>query len=180
MSPRHDGRPDVLTAADSFYTLAHDLIQSIKSALQSAGVEQFGRVGVVNGAISWDEPECGLLVISPVRIFVAETFPEPVNVAQVCDAPYVVVEYAIQAIRCAPAQEASGNPPSVESLEHSGHVVITDATLVLRETTRYLCGLRDADAISDYMTAPSAFVGPQGGAVGSELHVHVALMRGIA
>lgn len=165
------------TGSDAFYTLAADLIRSISARLQTGGGARFDRVGVVNGAISWDEPECGLLVIAPVRIFYAEMFPEPANVAQICEAPYIVAEYAIQCIRCAPTQTDSGNPPSVEALARSAEIVVTDATVVIQETARYLCELKDDNEIIDYLTTPSAFVGPQGGAVGSELHVHVALLR---
>jgi hypothetical protein len=169
----------VLTGSLAFYVIANNLIRSIRSRLESEGAEKFGRVGVVNGAISWDEPECGLLVIAPVRTFIAEMFPEPANVAQVCDAPYIVTEYAIQAIRCAPSGDESGNPPSVEALDRSAQIVIRDATVVLAESARYLCGLKDDDDISDYLTGPSVYVGPQGGAVGSEVHVNVALLRGV-
>lgn len=169
----------MLTGSAAFFTIADDLINAVHARLRSDGTGRFDRVGVVNGAISWDEPECELLVIAPVRIFIAETFPEPANVAMICDAPYLVAEYAIQAIQCAPTQTESANPPTVAALRSSAQTVITNATLILQETTRYLCELRDSDTISDYITTPSVFVGPQGGAVGSELHVHVSLLRGI-
>lgn len=169
----------MLSGPLAFYTVADGLIRSIRSALQSAGADDFTRVGVVPGAISWDEPECGLLVISTVRTYVSETFPEPANVALICDAPYLVTEYAIQAIRCAPNPDGGGNPPSVASLDRSAQVVIRDSVVVTSETLRYLCELKDDGDVSDYLPGQSAYVGPQGGAVGSELHVSVGLLRGV-
>src|SRR5690349_10817415 len=125
----------MLSGSTAFYTIADGLIRSVRSALQAAGADRFDRTGVVPGAISWDEPECGLLVISTVRTYLSETFPEPVNIAMVCDAPYVVTEYAIQAIRCAPSGDGAGNPPTIEALDRNAQVVIQDASVVLGETT---------------------------------------------
>ncbi len=140
-----------------------------------------GRLGIVPGAIAWDDCDCdgGMLAVAGARTYLSDTFPEQQEekVGAQCDAAWEVMDFVVQLIRCAP-QPADGQlSPSVKALESSGAIVLRDAAELTSIASRLMCAIKD-DQIVDYMINPVEAQGPEGGCVGNEIHLIVALPRG--
>lgn len=141
-----------------------------------------GRVGVVPGAIAWDDCDCdgGMLAVAAVRSFLSDTFPEPQDapVGARCDAAWEVTEYVVQIIRCAPQPGTNQVSPTVKALESSASIILRDAAEMTSIVSQLMCSLKDDDTIVDYIITTLEAQGPEGGCVGNDIRFLVALPRG--
>lgn len=164
------------------WTVASILVTGIADALIDTPGGELQRACVVPGEAAWDECECGTLSVSPRRFFVSDEFPEGalgrgVIRTSPCDQPWLVAEYVIQVIRCAPSPQSTGVSVSCERLAVAGQVLLVDAYVTLTTTISILCGMRASDQIIDYVLNDQVTRGPEGSCVGTELIVLVGFMR---
>lgn len=165
----------LITGPLKWYTVAETLRAEIDSELTVKPT----RSGVVPGAIAWDECDCGLLAVSVARVYLSDTFPQPLNVkVGACDATLEVGEFVAQLIRCAP------NPPGLEDLsptvadlDLSAQEILRDAYELLKAVSVKLCEMNRDREIPDFFVNPLTAQGPSGGCVGNELRFLVALAR---
>lgn len=136
------------------------------------------RVGVVPGAIAWDDCQCGQLVVSLARIYESDAFPSELGQVINCPAALLVGELIVQIIRCVPLPADNEISVPIVALQESAATVTTDAWTTIQTVSCELQVMRDDDRdIYDYLVQSQQVVGPEGGCVGSELHVLVGLVR---
>jgi hypothetical protein len=139
------------------------------------------RAGVVPGLVAWDDCSCGLLAVTWSITMASETFPqEKVDITGNCDAPWEVMEAVVQLIRCAPSPPGNNSKqlaPSVRALSDAALRMDKDESQTVRACSVLLCGMKDVNEISDFMVGRCASLGPEGGCVGIELRMYVALPR---
>lgn len=139
------------------------------------------RYGVVPGAIAWDECECGALYVTVVRTFYSELFPELLEApfAVGCDASQEVAEIMIQVLRCAPSPDAPAElAPGADPLDDTARQIAQDAFTTRAAVELELCKMKGDNDVLDFIQLEQTAVGPEGGCVGTEFHVMVALPRG--
>lgn len=176
------------------HDIAAAVLECVCAALNATAVEipeQPGcpscRTCVVPGTPSWDtcEDPCtgeagGQLSVSVERIFPSSTtlFPEQddeVRGLRGCTPPPTTgVDLVVTLLRCAPVPDERGCPPSCEELEAAARVVHVDAVTV---HNALLCCLPHTAGPRGrrFVLRESRVVGPQGGCVGVEQRVTVAL-----
>lgn len=181
-------------------TAVHDLALSVLGcvcqALDVAAAADEAQPGcpdcracVVPGAVAWDScddpcgPEAGgQLSVSVVRLYSAtlDGFPSearPVYGVRGCvPPPITAVELAVTLLRCAPSFTENGCPPSCEELERAARVLHVDMVTV---ANALLCCLPSVDPSRPrglrFVLGQQKTIGPQGGCVGLEQRVTVAL-----
>jgi len=161
-----------------WYTVAETLRAAAYAAMAASPVGPPERSCVVPGAIAWDECDCGLLAVSVARTYYSDAFPgeqaEKVGAGS-CRPAWDVAELVIQAIRCAPSPQGQDLSPTCAALDVSAQEVTIDAAVVKSAVSLLLCRMENTGSIIDYFVLPQTIQGPQGGCVGSELRVLVAL-----
>lgn len=163
-----------LTGPTAFYTVASRLLVALRTAL-----EPVDRACVVNGAIAWDECDCGLLAVGLGQQYLTEAFPAPIADTNAgCRGGLLAADLVVQIIRCAPNPPEGQLAPSCAALDASAREVLADAWQVLDTVPCTLEEMKDALEIVDYLPRAQPFRGSQGGCVGSELTVTVAVHRG--
>ncbi|HEX9248497.1 MAG TPA: hypothetical protein VF856_03310 [Gemmatimonadaceae bacterium] len=136
------------------------------------------RVGVVPGAIAWDDcDQCGLLALASARNFLSDQFPIELTVTTADQGAVLCADMVVQIVRCAPEPQGGETAPSVAALEASAREVIADATAVMCATIDVLNALSTSGDIYDFMMRGQMFVGPAGACVGSELQFVVGVIR---
>jgi hypothetical protein len=166
----------------AFYDIASLLLTEIDTALSISVYGSVDRVCVVPGELAWDQCECGTLGASPRRFFLSDEFPEGslgtgIVRTSVCSLPFIVAEISISLIRCAPQPPDGQLAPTCEALAVSAQVLLSDAYIVLNETTTTLCELVANDQIIDYVLGDQNARGPEGACVGTELITYVGVPR---
>lgn len=139
------------------------------------------RAVVMPVSIPWDACECGMLAIAVGSQWITETF--PANMGDVtttgstagCHAGFLAANVVVQIIRCAPQPVDNELFPPIDELEASALEVLADGWIVLNETECLLAALKDSEKIVDYLIRGQTFEGPEGGCVGSELTVTIAV-----
>lgn len=161
-----------------WYTVAETLRAAAYTAMAASPVGPPDRSCVVPGAIAWDECDCGLLAVAVARTYYSDAFPteqtEKVGAGS-CRPAWDVAEIVIQAIRCAPSPQGQDLFVECPALDASAREVATDAAVVKSAMSLKLCQMEDGNEIIDYLVQGQTIEGPQGGCVGSELRVLVAL-----
>ncbi|GAA2948141.1 hypothetical protein GCM10010518_38730 [Kitasatospora cinereorecta] len=148
------------------------------------------RACVVPGTVAWDscEDPCsdqqagGQLSVSVVRIYSStnDSFPTESRVVQGVKGcalpPVTAVELAVTLLRCAPTFTEQGCPPDCTDLGTAARVLHVDMVTVYNALLCCLPGtaphLRRGRR---FVLGPSKTVGPEGGCVGLEQRVTVAL-----
>lgn len=165
----------------TFHDVAGLLLADLSAAIAAGPTTLPERVGVVPGGIAWDScgpGQCGQLVISISRFFLADSFPmEMAGRMDGCGAPYFCADYVLQLIRCTPGPDQSGNPPSTDALAASAQEIDLDGELVLPTVACSLQTLMDVDTIANYAIASAPIVGPSGGCAGVQVNFSVARVR---
>lgn len=164
------------------YQVGHVLLDALQAALSDSLGGSVDRVSMVPGEIAWDECDCGLLAISARRWWLSDDFPEGQFAQSIirsspCNLPWLIGELRVQVVRCAPNPTGDDVSPSVSSLDAAAEVLISDAHVVINTVTETLCELKETDQIIDYTVGEVDTQGPNGGCVGSELLVFVAVYR---
>lgn len=185
-----------ITAID---TAAQDLLSCVCTSLSGLPTEVPGLAGcpcrscVVPGTVAADgcDETCGVLppgeyagqlTVSVARLFASDRNLFPREAALVrdnrgCQPQHTTaVELLVTLFRCAPLPSDEGCPPSCESLAASALQLHTDMLAVQRAI---LCCYADTDQSvrggRRYVLGQSRTLGPQGGCVGLEQRVVVAL-----
>jgi len=161
-----------------WYTVAEELRAAAYAAMAGSSVGAPDRSCVVPGAIAWDECDCGLLAVSVARTYYSDDFPAEQTAkvgAGSCRPAWDVAEIRIQAIRCAPSPQGEDLSPTCAALNTSAQEVAIDASTVKSAVSLKLCQMEESNEVIDYLIQGQTVEGPQGGCVGSELRVLVAL-----
>lgn len=171
----------MLNTSIGFYTVLTQVRDAAVTALVSTPGGKPARVGVVPGAIAWDDCDtCGLLALALVRVFLTDEFPvelsEPASVSATQGA-LLCADMAVQLVRCAPQPQGTDQSPSVDALDATAQVVGVDAYTIECSTLDTLDKLMRNDSIADFMMKPLVVVGPEGACVGCELSFTVAVIR---
>jgi len=172
----------VFQGTTAFYNISSLILTEIDQALQATSFGSVARVCVVPGEFAWDECECGTLAASPQRFFFSDEFPEGalgrgLVRTSVCDLPWIVADILFIIARCAPQPTSPGLAPPCEDLAAAAQVLLSDASVVMRETARVLCELTANGDIIDYVMGDQITQGPAGACVGTQLQVFVAVER---
>jgi len=157
-----------------------DLAKLLEAALYADLTTKPERHSVVPGAIAWDACDCGMLAVSVGQVYLSDTFPEPMAsvISPSCAAAWEAAELTVQLIRCAPSPGGQQLWPSTDRLEAAALVMAQDAAEILGTASRTMCELAEADQIVDHLIGTVDPQGPEGGCVGVQLGLVVALTRG--
>jgi hypothetical protein len=113
----------VLYGDDAFYTLLTRVRDANATALTNTIGGAPSRIGIVPGAIAWDDCDCGaggLLALGTVRTYLSDEFPNELSeVTGGGSGVLICGDFSVQAIRCAPSPSTSGDAPSVDALDRS-------------------------------------------------------------
>ncbi|MEV6565865.1 hypothetical protein [Streptomyces kronopolitis] len=176
----------------------HDLTESVLgcvcAALQAAAEEVTGQPGcpcracVVPGTVAWDwcDDPCdgkgdgGQLSVNVIRLFPTNPFPNEdrsVMGTRSCPLPTTTAaEIAVTLLRCAPAPDEQGCPPSCGELDAAARVTHVDAVTVYNALYCCLRGTEPGRRRGRrFVMGQQRTIGPQGGCVGIEQRVTVAL-----
>lgn len=171
-----------LRGPNAFFALSQTLLAEVQEALLGTLGGQAQRAGVTAGDIADDDCDCGLLVVAPQRFYLSDSFPEGglssgETRSSPCSTPWIVGELAVYLMRCAPAPQDTDVSPRVADLETAAAIFVSDAYTTLTVTEDVLCALRGQLVIVDYQVAEQTSVGSEGGCMGTDLRVLVALDR---
>ncbi|UQA95612.1 hypothetical protein [Streptomyces halobius] len=175
----------------------HDLTEAVLgcvcAALQATAEEVDGqpacpcRACVVPGAVAWDscgDPcsgsgDGGQLSVNVVRLNPTNPFPNEdrtVQGARNCQPPTTTaVEIAVTLLRCAPTVDEQGCPPTCQELEQAARIVHVDAVTVFNALYCCLPGTGGGRRGRKFVMGQQRTLGPEGGCVGVEQRVTVAL-----
>lgn len=175
----------MLTGSAAFYTIITNVLHDLADALAITMGGRPSRIVIMPGGIAWDEcgADCGSLIASLGEVYLTDTFPHmgtirnPVELSY-CRASWMVGNFVIQILRCAPVPQGNELTVSDTALAASAQVVMSDACIVLDNAACSLQRMKDIDMFIDYSVSNSVMQGPEGGCVGSELSVSIALDRG--
>jgi hypothetical protein len=162
----------------TLYQIAAAALEAARAALAAGPTPTPERVGVVNGAIAWDNCDtCGLLAIGLTRCFLSDDFPAEAGATPQgkCSSAWLCGAFSLQIARCAPIPDEQGNGPTVKALDASAQIVMGDAAIILPAVACALHSLADVDDIMDYVITQQPVMGPLGGCVGSQLDFAVAI-----
>lgn len=169
---------------EKFHTIAQQILTCAESALEDSVGGPVEFACVVPGQLAWDACQCGQLAVSSVRTFPSVMFPtEDIASPQArqshCGHPFLVTEYSVQMIRCAPSPQGTEMSVPCEALQESARILHDDA---MRVRNRVFCCLRDLydstthmNKITDFLVSGTTFQGPEGGCVGFETRVFVGI-----
>lgn len=143
------------------------------------------RACVVAGQPAWEDcaDPCsgeagGQLTVNVARMWPTTSFPEEdrrLLGTPGCQLPSTTaLELIVTLLRCSPVGDEDGCPPSCEELEEGARIVHTDMAVV--QSALMCClPLTAGRRGRRFVMGPSRTVGPQGGCVGVEQRVTVAL-----
>lgn len=161
------------------YQIAAALGECVRAELAGTPAGVPGRVCVpVAGEIAWDACDCGQLAVTTPTLYPSKTFPLPATEdsdQDVCGTPYLAASYTVSILRCAAGMDDEGRPPTCDQLAADALVWHQDAAAVRRGLGCCLQDLEAQDRIAGWTLGATTAVGPQGGCVGSEITVAVAL-----
>jgi hypothetical protein len=177
------------------HDLAEAVLGCVCAALQATGEQVEGQPGcpcrtcVVPGAVAWDwcDDPCGgdtggaggQLSVNVVRLFPADLSLNEdrtlMGVARNCPPPVTGVELAVTLLRCAPTVDEQGCPPSCEALDASARITHVDAVTVYNALYCCLPGTSGGRRRRKFLIGQQRLIGPEGGCVGVEQRVTVAL-----
>jgi len=145
------------------------------------------RACVVPGAPAWDDcddpcgsvPAGGQLTVNLARMYATTSFPaesRPVLGIRGCAPPATLAgEYVVTLLRCAPSPSPGGCPPGCDELEAVARAVHADVAVIYNALVCCLPTIGGRRRGPKFELGPSRIVGPEGGCVGVEQRVTVAL-----
>ncbi|MFZ3595036.1 hypothetical protein [Streptomyces sp. BH104] len=178
----------------------HDLTESVLgcvcAALQDAADEVAGQPGcpcrtcVVPGNVAWDwcDDPCGTtkgpggqLSVNVVRMWPSDVTSFPAENRTVMGTrhctppPLTAAELAVTVLRCAPTPDEQGCPPTCDELDAAARITHIDAVTVYNSLYCCLPGTSARRRGRQFVVGQQRLVGPEGGCVGVEQRVTVAL-----
>jgi hypothetical protein len=177
----------------SLHDLAEAVLGCVCASLDQVAEQVDGQPGcparacVVPGTPAWDtcdapcdgEGAPGQLTVSVAQIYPSTSFPavdREVRGVRSCPPPSTTAaELVITLLRCAPMPSGTGCPPSCEELTESSRILHVDSVTVYNAL---LCCLPQTGARRRgprFVIGPQRIIGPEGGCVGIEQRVTVAL-----
>jgi hypothetical protein len=170
-----------VSAQSRVYDLAaalRDCVADTLEASATAGLPE--RVCVVPGAIAWDDCQCGQLAVTVTRLYPSNRFPQELSgqgsdVPSRCGAALLGVDLTVQVVRCAPSPTDADPAVACAALEATAQMVLDDAYWTRVGVVCCLRDLEDETTITDWLVRAQTPAGPQGGCVGSDLAVTVAV-----
>ncbi|MFU0240457.1 hypothetical protein ACKI1J_32550 [Streptomyces scabiei] len=180
----------------SVHDLAEAVLGCVCAALDAAAETVPGQPGcpcrtcVVPGVVAWDgcgpedcapDGEPGQLTVSVARIYPAgQNFPAEDRTVQGVRGcmlpPLTAAELIITLLRCAPVQDEEGCPPPCEEQTEAARILHVDASTVYSALWCCLPGLGlNPRRPPRFVIGAQRIVGPDGGCVGVEQRVTVAL-----
>lgn len=163
-----------------FYHVAAALLAAVQAALVPA-LDSTARIGVVPGAIAWDDCACGALYVSLGPVHLSDDFPnQETAVVGPCSAAWEVCEIMIQVLRCAPtaATNTQSLAPSVAANDAAAQLLAADGFNLLNAVANEMCQERAGNEIIEFLIGSVVPLGPEGGCMGQELTVLVGMPRG--
>ena len=171
--------PPEPTLMTVLYDIATILRDYTRNGLAStiAGVPANMRICIVPGLQAWDECSCGALIISVPRIYGSRSFPQEgfTNDQDPCGLPYIVADYTITILRCAPMPKSPNQLPTCDELDQAAQIWFDDADAIRRAIAAAVQTMKNDDTILDYTLRDQPAVGPSGGCVGSEYHLFIGV-----
>lgn len=151
------------------YDLAADLLECARAALAGTSQGAPGRRYVSVNRPAHDNccQAQGQLTVAIIETYPSREFPTRVTDPAPCGAPYTVVTFEVEIIRCAPMSANDGTPPSAALLSASARDVEIDARAVWAGV---MCCLLDRVALGlgfEAYGAGQVRIQPQGGCTGS-------------
>ncbi|MEZ3180813.1 hypothetical protein KYY02_19595 [Streptomyces pimonensis] len=179
-------------AALAVHEIADAILACVCAALDetAAEIDDFPgcpcRACVVPGTPAWDscEDPCtgetgGQLSVNVARMYPSSSFPaqdaEVQGVRGCTPAPITAVEYVVTLLRCAPLPTERGCPPSCDELAEAARITHVDAAVIMNALLCCLPGTSSSRRGRKFVLGQSRIVGPEGGCVGVEQRVTVAL-----
>ncbi|MEC3995150.1 hypothetical protein VSR01_17070 [Actinacidiphila sp. DG2A-62] len=175
----------------AIFDLAEVVLACLCAELEATAAVVEGQPGcperscVVPGTAAWDDCDgaceglgkCGQLTVNVARIYPSTNFPavdQTVLGLRGCTPPpTTAAEFVITLLRCTPTLNDEGCPPSCEEIAASAKVVYTDMATVANALTCCLPGT--APRGRRFVLGQSKILGPDGGCVGVEQRVTVAI-----
>ncbi|WP_326694749.1 hypothetical protein [Streptomyces sp. NBC_01766] len=175
--------------------LTEAVVGCVCAALARTAQEVEGQPGcpcracVVPGQPAWDscddpcgqDGEGGQLTVSVARIYGSSDaeFPSESRVVQgvrgCTPPPITALELVVTLLRCAPTFSEDGCPPSCEELNASAQILHVDMVAVFNALLCCLPGTQQARRGRRFVMGQQKVLGPEGGCVGLEQRVIVAL-----
>ncbi|MBA0053428.1 hypothetical protein E0L36_21885 [Streptomyces sp. AJS327] len=178
----------------TLHELTETVLGCVCAALQDTAAQVPGQPGcpcracVVPGQPAWDwcDDPCGdkgdggQLSVHVIRLFPTNPFPtedRSVMGSRNCPMPSTTAaEIAVTVLRCAPTPDEEGCPPSCDELDQAARVLHVDSMTVFNALYCCLNGSEPGRRRGrKYVMGQQRTVGPQGGCVGIEQRVTVAL-----
>lgn len=177
--------------ATAIHTMAEGVLACVCAALDELPATVEGHPGcpcnacVVPGqpALDWCATGCGTdcpgeLYVGLRRLYPSRDFPRPFNevrTGHACPPLLTAAEFTITLARCAPMAADDGTPPSCEELDQAARILYADTAAVSNALHCCVPGLAEGGRRMRYLVGEQRVVGPQGGCVGLEQIVTVAL-----
>ncbi|MEU9576314.1 hypothetical protein [Streptomyces chilikensis] len=179
--------------ATGVHDVAEAVLGCVCAALDQVAEEVPGqpgcpcRVCVVPGQVAWDgcDGACGpskpggQLSVSVARMWPTTSFPtedREVRGLRGCSLPATTaVELVVTLLRCAPGPGASGCPPSCEELTDSARILHTDMATLQNAIMCCLPQTAPTRRGRRFVLGAQRVLGPEGGCVGVEQRVTVAM-----
>ncbi|MGC4947699.1 hypothetical protein ACLQ2N_16075 [Streptomyces sp. DT224] len=180
----------------SIHDLTEAVLGCVCAALESTAATVDGQPGcpscracVVPGQVAWDscddpcgnEASGGQLTVSVARIYPSSELGFPAEDRTVqgvrgCMPPGVTaLELVVTLLRCAPTFTEQGCPPSCEDLSETARALHVDMVTVYNALLCCLPGTEQRRRGRRFVMGAQRTVGPEGGCVGLEQRVTVAL-----
>jgi hypothetical protein len=157
---------------DLIVRLTQELLDCVCASLEKTSCGCPCRAFVASGTVAWDSCcDGGQLWVGVDRIYAYGTFPAPAGI--VTCSPPLATDIVIGVLRCAPTINDQGEAPSAAALSASSAQVYEDAYAV---TNGVLCCLTPTARQRPFVMGNQRPIGPQGGCVGTELRLTVALV----
>ncbi|WP_331724200.1 hypothetical protein OG416_35395 (plasmid) [Streptomyces longwoodensis] len=186
---------------DGVQEMAQDVLACVCAALQDAAAQVDGQPGcpcrscLVPGLVSWNscddpctpvpaEQAGGQLSVSVARLYQSTDFPTPdrgparaaARGRSACVPPApLAVELLVTLLRCAPTMDEGGCPPSCDERGDVARILHTDMAVVYNALLCCLPATSGRRRGRVVFVGESKTVGAQGGCVGLEQRVTVAL-----
>ncbi|MEU2487029.1 hypothetical protein ABZ593_20775 [Streptomyces sp. NPDC012617] len=179
----------------AIHELTESVVGCVCAALTRTALVVDGQPGcpcrtcVVPGTVAWDscddpcgaKGEGGQLTVSVARIFGSSDadFPSESRVVQgvrgCTPPPLTALELVVTLLRCAPTMSENGCPPSCDELGRAAQVLHVDMVTVFNALLCCLPGTLPTRRGRRFVMGQQKTVGPDGGCVGLEQRVTVAL-----